>query len=296
MTAIPLGLLTALGWGLGDFYGGVASRRWPSLLVILGSKGIASLVLLAVIILRSSGLQLSTDLAWAMLAGSIDSIALLGFYQLLSRGNMSISAPVTALLAAVVPMLFGIITSGLPGAVKIIGIAFALTAILLFGYTSPDRYDPVRRKITFQILIQPIWVGVVFGTALICLDQVENPDVFAPLLVLRMAALSTLLFALLTRPNLQRPIRAIWKQKGAMQEALANGAKLMAFIGLADISATAAFILATQLGNLTIIAVLASLYPAVTVLLAHFIDQERLQWEQLVGLGFCLTAIALISV
>lgn len=296
MTGNLLGLLTALGWGLGDFFGGVASRRWPSMLVILGSKGIATLVLLVMIILHSRALQLSADLTWAMLAGSIDSIALLGFYQLLSRGNMSISAPVTALLAAVVPMIFGIISSGLPGAVNIIGIAFALTAILLFGYTPADRYDPSRRKITFRILIQPIWVGVVFGTALICLDQVENPDVFAPLLVLRMAALSTLLLALLIRPNLQRPILAIWNQKGAMQETLASGVKIMAFIGLVDITATATFILATQLGSLTIIAVLGSLYPAVTVLLAHLIDQERLQREQMVGLGFCLTAIALISV
>ncbi len=296
MTGILLGLLTAMGWGLGDFFGGVASRRWPSLLVILGSKGIATLALLVVLILRNTSLQLSTDLAWAMLAGSIDSLALLGFYQLLSRGNMSISAPLTALTVAVVPMLFGIFTTGLPTAIKIIGIAFALVAILLFGYTPGDRDAPARRNIKFPMLIQPIWVGVIFGTALICLDQVENPDVLAPLLFLRIAALSTLLLALFTRPNVQRPVLAIWNQKGALRETFTAGAKIMAFIGLVDISATGAFILATQWGSLTIIAVLGSLYPAVTVMLAHFIDHERLQRQQLLGLGFCLTAIALISV
>ena len=296
MTGILLGLLTALGWGLGDFFGGVASRRWPSLLVILVSKGIATLGLLVVLIVRNTHLPLSADLAWAMLAGSIDSLALMGFYQLLSRGNMSISAPLTALLVAVVPMLFGILTTGLPTTVKIVGIAFALVAILLFGYSPGDRDAPTRRNIKFSTLFQPIWVGVVFGAALICLDQVENPDVFAPLLFLRIAALSTLLLALFFRPNFQRPILAIWNHKGALRETFTAGAKIMAFIGLVDISATGAFILATQSGSLTIIAVLGSLYPAVTVMLAHFIDHERLQGQQLWGLGFCLTAIALISV
>ncbi len=296
MTGILLGLLTALGWGLGDFYGGVASRRWPSLLVILGSKGIATMMLLVVLILRSSALIWSADLAWAMLAGSIDSIALLGFYQLLSRGNMSISAPITALLATTVPVLFGIITTGLPGSVQIIGIAFALVAILLIGHSPTKPDDPNRRKVYLQILIQPIWVGIIFGSALICLDQVENPDVFAPLLTLRIAAISTLLLSFTLRPTLRRPILAIWNQKGAMRETFTAGTKLMAFIGLVDISATGAFILATQLGSLTIIAALGSLYPAVTVLLARFIDKERLHHGQLVSLVLCFMAITLISV
>lgn len=295
MTGILLGLLTALGWGMGDFFGGVASRRWPSLLVILGSKGIATIALLVVLILRNSGLKLSTDLAWAMLAGSIDSIALLGFYQLLSRGNMSISAPFTVLLAMTVPMLFGIITTGLPGILQIFGIGFALAAILLIGYTPPASDDPGRSKIDLRILIQPIGLGVIFGTALICLDQVNHPDVLAPLLALRFAALSTLLLALFTRPNLQRPILAIWNRKGAMRETFTAGAKFMAFIGLVDISATGAFILATQQGSLTIIAALGSLYPAVTVLLARFINNEKLRLGQQAGLVLCLTAIVLIS-
>ena len=296
MTGILLGLLTALGWGLGDFYGGVASRRWPSLLVILGSKGIATMMLLVVLILRSSALIWSADLAWAMLAGSIDSIALLGFYQLLSRGNMSISAPITALLATTVPVLFGIITTGLPGSVQIIGIAFALVAILLIGHSPTKPDDPNRRKVYLQILIQPIWVGIIFGSALICLDQVDHPDVFTPLLALLIAAIITLLLSSLLRPTMRRPILAIWNQKGVMRETFAAGTKLMAFIGLVDISATGAFILATQLGSLTIIAVLGSLYPAVTVLLARFIDKERLHHGQLVGLVLCFMAIALISV
>lgn len=295
MGGLALGMLAALGWGIGDFYGGIASRRWPPLLVVLGSMGIATLVLLAALLLRGSALILSEDLAWALGSGAIASVAILGFYHLLAKGNMSVNAPITALTATTIPVFFGITTSGLPGTWQILGILLALVAIVLIGFNPSNRTDPHPRTAVLHTLTQPILVGGIFGFCIICLGQVKTSDVFAPLLALRIAGMSTLLLSLLLRPATRRPILALWQQKETARATFAPGLKLMALIGLSDLFGTGAFILASQTSALTIIAVLGSLYPAVTVLLARFIDKEYLQRSQLVGLVFCFVAIVLIS-
>ncbi len=295
MGGLALGMLAALGWGVGDFYGGIASRRWPPLLVVLGSMIIATFVLVIVLLLRGTGLNLTEDLAWAMISGAIASIALLGFYHILARGNMSVSAPLTALMATSVPVLFGIITSGLPGTAQIIGIAVALVAIVLIGYTRNDNTGHSSGRSTLRTLLEPILVGTIFGFCLVCLNQVRTNDVFAPLLALRIAGMSTLVISLLLRPATRRPIIALWRQKEAARAAFAPGLRIMTLIGVSDLGATGAFLLASQISALTIIAVLGSLYPAVTVLLARFVDKEQLHRGQLVGLVLCFSAIALIS-
>ena len=295
MGGLALGMLAALGWGIGDFYGGVASRRWPPLLIVLGSMIIATLALVGVLLLRGTTLNLTEDLAWALLSGAIGSMALLGFYHLLARGNMSVSAPLTALMATSVPVIFGIITSGLPGTMQIIGIGVALLAIVLIGYSRKENRGPDTQRSTLQVLLQPIMVGAIFGCCLICLNQVRTTDVFMPLLSLRIAGMSTLTLSLLLRPATRRPILALWQQKEAARENLAPGIKFMALIGISDLSATGAFILASQVSTLTIIAVLGSLYPAFTVLLARFLDKETIYRNQLLGLLLCLVAITLIS-
>ena len=295
MGGLALGMLAALGWGIGDFYGGVASRRWPPLLIVLGSMIIATLVLVSVLLLRGTTLNMTDDLAWALLSGAIGSMALLGFYHLLARGNMSVSAPLTALMATSVPVIFGIITSGLPGTTQIIGIGVALLAIVLIGYSRKENRGRDAQRSTLQILLQPIIVGTVFGFCLICLNQVRTTDVFAPLLSLRIAGLCTLTLSLLLRPATRRPILALWQEREAARENFAPGIKFMALIGISDMSATGAFILASQVSTLTIIAVLGSLYPAITVLLARFLDKETIYRNQLAGLVLCLAAITLIS-
>lgn len=295
MGGLAFGLLAALGWGVGDFYGGVASRRWPPLLVILGSMIISTLTLIVVLLIRGPALPLRDDFFWALLTGAVASLALLGFYHLLARGNMAVRAPLTALMATSVPVLFGIITTGLPGTVQILGIVIALIAIVLIANSRMEDRDQSSPSSTLPNLLEPILVGAIFGVCLIFLNQIRTTDLFGPLLVLRIAGISTLVLALLFRPATRRPILALWRQKGAAREAFAPGLKYMALIGLSDLGGTGAYMLASQISSLTIIAVLGSLYPAVTVMLARYLDKESLQRSQLLGLVFCLVAIALIS-
>lgn len=296
MGGLALGILAALGWGIGDFYGGIASRRFPPLLVALGSMCCATPILLAALLLRGSALTLSQDLLWALVTGSLGACGLIGFYHLLARGNMAVNAPLTALTATSIPVVFGIANDGLPGPLRVVGIALALCAILLISQ-SPGVTDSGdgRPRLSGRLLLEPMVVGGIFGVCLVCLDQVNTRDVFAPLLVLRIAGISTLLLVLLLRPATRRPIIALWRQKEAARNTFAPGLRLMALIGTSDLGATGAFMLAAQLGNLTIIAVLGSLYPAVTVLLARLLDKERLSYQQLLGLAFCFGAITLIS-
>ena len=292
MTGILLGLLTALGWGVGDFYGGVASRRWPPLLVVLGSMMLATLCLLSVMLFRGYVIDISGDLFWAMSAGALGVFSLTGFFRLLARGNMAVSAPLTALTTAIVPVVFGIVSSGWPELTQLIGIILALVAIPLVAQGTGDTsFYYTLRKSTLMIL-EPILVGVGFGIGLICLDQIDTRDLLAPLLIQRLTSIPLLLLILWLSPGKRLALQG---GIGPLFSAIRPALFWLILIGFCDTAANGAFILATQLGELTIAAVVGSLHPAVTVVMARFIDQEQLRRVQSAGLGLSLVAIVLIS-
>ena len=292
MTGILLGLSAALGWGVGDFYGGVVSRRWPPLLVVLGSMTLATLCLLGVLLLRGGTFDIGDDLSWAMAAGALGVFSLTGFFRLLARGNMAVSAPLTALTTAIVPVVFGIVSGGWPDATQLVGIVMALVAIPLVaqGAGGADAYSSARDSV--RTLLEPVAVGVGFGIGLICLDQIDTRDLLAPLIIQRLTAIPLLLLILW----LSRGRRlALQQGTGAIVAAIRPALGWLLLIGISDTVGNGAFILAAQLGGLTIAAVIGSLHPAVTVLMARFVDQEQLRRAQSVGLTLSLTAIVLIS-
>ena len=292
MTGILLGLLTALGWGVGDFYGGVVSRRWPSLLVVLGSMVLATLVLIGAILIRGTGIHIGDDLIWAMTAGAIGVFSLTGFFRLLSRGNMAVSAPLTALTTAIVPVVFGIASSGWPSPTQSAGITIALFAIPLVAQGSgATSFYHTMRNAPLKIL-EPILVGVGFGVGLICLDQIDTRDLLAPLLIQRLTSIPLLLLILWWSPGRRL---ALQQGFGPIITAIRPAIIWLIIIGFCDTTANGAFILATQLGELTIAAVVGSLHPAVTVVMARFIDKEQLRRAQSAGLILSFISIVLIS-
>ena len=292
MTGILLGLLTALGWGVGDFYGGVVSRRWPPLLVVLGSMMLATLCLLSVMLFRGYVIDIGGDLFWAMSAGALGVFSLTGFFRLLARGNMAVSAPLTALTTAIVPVVFGIASSGWPVPTQLIGILTALIAIPLVaqGAGNENFYESFRDSP--RIILEPILVGVGFGIGLICMDQIDTRDLLAPLLIQRLTAIPLLLLILWLSPGRRLALQG---GIGPLVTAIRPALLWLLLIGFCDTAANGSFILATQLGELTIAAVIGSLHPAVTVVMARFIDQEQLRRVQSAGLGLSLVAIVLIS-
>ncbi len=292
MGDIVLGLFAALGWGVGDFYGGIVSRRWPPLLVVLGSMTLATLILLSALLLRGGALDIGDDLFWAMTAGALGVFSLTGFFRLLARGNMAVSAPLTSLTTAIVPVVFGIVSGGWPGTAQLVGIAMALVAIPLVaqGAGGAAAYHSARDSV--RALLEPVAVGVGFGIGLICLDQIDTRDLLAPLLIQRLTAIPLLLLILWLSPGRHL---ALQQGKGAIVAAIRPALGWLALIGISDTVGNGAFILATQLGGLTIAAVIGSLHPAVTVLLARLVDKEQLRRAQSAGLALSLVSIVLIS-
>ena len=292
MTAILLGLVASLGWGVANFYGGIASRRWPPIFITLFSYICELFILLGIALLRGANFDIGDDLFWAMAAGSLAVISISWFFHLLARGNMALTAPLTALTYAIVPVLFGFITIGWPKYTQLAGIGIALLAIPLMAHGSSNvRIESIWRH-SLRLLGSPLLAGIGFGLVLICLDQIEASDLLAPLIVARSTG-SPLLLLILWLSMRQR--QTDQSGVGTLLAALRPALVYVLVIGVGDIIAYGAFIQAARLGGITIAAVMSSLPPAVTVLMARIIDKEQPRREQVAGLALSLVAIALIS-
>ena len=292
MTAILLGLVASLGWGVANFYGGIASRRWPPIFITLFSYICELFILLGIALLRGANFDIGDDLFWAMAAGSLAVISISWFFHLLARGNMALTAPLTALTYAIVPVLFGFITIGWPKYTQLAGIGIALLAIPLMAHGSSSvRIESIWRH-SLRLLGSPLLAGIGFGLVLICLDQIEASDLLAPLIVARSTG-SPLLLLILWLSMRQRQIDQ--SGVGTLLAALRPALVYVLVIGVGDIIAYGAFIQSARLGGITIAAVMSSLPPAVTVLMARIIDKEKPRREQVAGLALSLVAIVLIS-
>ncbi len=292
MTAILLGLVASLGWGVANFYGGIASRRWPPIFITLFSYICELFILLGIALLRGANFDIGDDLFWAMAAGSLAVISISWFFHLLARGNMALTAPLTALTYAIVPVLFGFITIGWPKYTQLAGIGIALLAIPLMAHGSSNvRIESIWRH-SLRLLGSPLLAGIGFGLVLICLDQIEASDLLAPLIVARSTG-SPLLLLILWLSMRQR--QTDQSGVGTLLAALRPALVYVLVIGVGDIIAYGAFIQSARLGGITIAAVMSSLPPAVTVLMARIIDKEKPRREQVAGLALSLVAIALIS-
>ena len=292
MTAILLGLVASLGWGVANFYGGIASRRWPPIFITLFSYICELFILLGIALLRGANFDIGDDLFWAMAAGSLAVISISWFFHLLARGNMALTAPLTALTYAIVPVLFGFITIGWPKYTQLAGIGIALLATPLMAHGSSSvRIESIWRH-SLRLLGSPLLAGIGFGLVLICLDQIEASDLLAPLIVARSTG-SPLLLLILWLSMRQRQIDQ--SGVGTLLAALRPALVYVLVIGVGDIIAYGAFIQSARLGGITIAAVMSSLPPAVTVLMARIIDKEKPRREQVAGLALSLVAIVLIS-
>ena len=292
MTAILLGLVASLGWGTANFYGGIASRRWPPIFITLYSYICELLILLGIALLRGANFDIGDDLFWAMAAGSLAVVSIAWFFHQLAQGNMALTAPLTALTYAIVPVLFGIFTIGWPKYTQLAGIGIALLAIPLMAQGSSSVRIESSWRYSLRLLGSPILAGIGFGLVLIFINQVESSDLLPPLVVARSTG-SPLLMLILWLSMRQR--QSDQSSVGTLIAALRPALVYVLVIGVGDIIAYGAFIQSARLGGITIAAVMSSLPPAVTVLMARIIDKEKPRREQVAGLALSLVAIVLIS-
>jgi drug/metabolite transporter (DMT)-like permease len=270
-----LGLLSALTWGSGDFAGGLLSRRAPVLGVVAGSQLVGTIAALILAAARSEPVPHGTDLAWAVAAGTMGVIGITSLYRGLAVGRMGVVAPATGVLAAVVPVVAGFVLQGVPRTEAVAGIGVALVAVVLVT-RAPGHDDGRRSGIEWGLL-----AGIGIGGFNTCVGQLSGAGAFGPLVIIRLVEAAILVATIVSG-------RRAWRiPRGLLGPLVA--------VGLLDMGGNGAFILAVQAGQLAIAAMLSSLYPVVTVLLAIVVLRERVTRAHVAGIALTGLAIGLIA-
>jgi drug/metabolite transporter (DMT)-like permease len=270
-----LGLVSAIAWGAGDFGGGMLSRRAPLFGVVALTQVVGMFAALALAIGRGEPVPQGADLAWAAAAGTCGVVGMTSLYRGLAEGRMGVVAPTTGVLGAVVPVLFGFLTQGVPRPAALVGVVVALVAVVLVT-RAPGHGDGRPSGIEWALL-----AGTAIGGFSIAIGQLSGVGAFGPLVVIRLVQ-TVILFGLIVS----------WRQPWRLPRAMVGRTML---VGLLDMTGNAAFILAIQAGTLAIAAVLSSLYPVVTVLLAIAVLRERVTRSHVAGVALTAVAIALIG-
>jgi uncharacterized membrane protein len=267
-------LTAATCWGSADFSGGLATRRSDAYRSVLISYSVGLIALTIIALARGEAFTNAADLGWGAVAGLSGMLGLVFLFRGFAAGRMGIVAPVSAVLATAIPVIFNALTEGLPDNLILAGFGVAIAGIWLLSRPEELGMRPVG-------LGMAIVAGLGFGGFFIALDQIGSTAVFWPLVAGRVAScLVLIVFILATRQPLQLRQTPF---------------KLLTLAGLLDAAGNLFFLLAVQNGRLDIAAVLASLYPAVTAILARLTIKERMTRLQMIGVSAAMLAIVLIT-
>jgi drug/metabolite transporter (DMT)-like permease len=272
--AVAFGLTSAATFGVGDFIGGLATRRTSVRTVVLISHGVGLILLVLLALIRAEPAPLPADIAWGAAAGIAGQLGVIALYRAMAIGQMGIAAPVTAVLSAALTALVGMLTQGMPDLVHLIGFALALVGVWIISRPEGTAGRPAGLGLA-------IVGGLCFGGFFVLLAQIHQDAVFWPLAVARLASIVVQLAIAVASRGIVRP---------------AAGLLIMIVLsGAMDAAGNVFFVLAEQSGRLDVAGVLASLYPATTVLLAFWILKERMTRVQRVGVLMALVAVPLIA-
>ena len=280
---ILLAFSSALAYGAADFIGGAGSRRSSSWQVVLVGQIAGALVMVAAGLLLP-GSPVASDFAWALLAGGGSATGSIFLFRGLARGRMGLVAPISAVGAAVLPVLVGAAVGERPGWLIWIGMVAALPGIWMVsrdGASDPPVGGVDRAAATRGALVDGVLAGAGFGILFAALAQISDR---AGLLPLAANQLVGAILTLVVAAGLKQPWRP---NRGAVASGTASG--VLGALG------TLAFMVAIGMTSLGIAGVLASLYPAITVLLAASLLGERIGNGQRTGIGVCTVAVAAIA-
>ena len=277
MTAL-LAVTSALLVGGADFLGGLMSRRVSAARLAAWAQ-LAGLVLaVPAALLVGAERMTGADAAWSAGSGAAVGIGLLLFYTSMTRGLISLVAPITAVTGAIVPVVYALASGERPGTAAITGIVLAVAAIALVSLGSGERSVVPGR---LGALPLACGAGIFFGLFYVCLARVHEDAGLWPIVLSRVTS-ATVLVALAL----------------ALTGGLALGRSYVppvVVIGALEVGAGVTVLLALQRGPVSVASVLASLYPVTTTLLAALVLRERLRGLQLVGVALALLAVTLIS-
>ncbi|MEO9171382.1 MAG: DMT family transporter [Candidatus Baltobacteraceae bacterium] len=277
MATVVLSIFAALFYGAADFCGGLATKRTTVFSVTVLSQASGFVVLLALVPFFP-GHATPVDYVWGTLAGVCGGLGLALLYHALSIGKMGVVSPITAVLAAALPLGAGIFRGEHLSFLQIAGIALALVAIVLISLsTEPDG----KREFSTTGVREAIVSGIAIGGFYLFISYSHPGAGLHGLLAARIA--STLCLAIVAAGI------------GASLIPKNGTVPLIVFGGVIDMSANALYVLATFHGYLSIAVVLTSLYPASTVFLARLVLKERLALVQKFGVALALAGVTLIA-
>ncbi len=282
--AVVLALLSSVLWGASDFLGGLLSRRRAAALVVGASQAVG-LVAITLVALPSGAFDDPTGyLPWAVGAGLAGLVGLVCFYAALASGTMGVVSPIAA-LGVVVPVLVGLARGERPEVVQLVGIAVAIVGVVLAS--GPELAGRAGAR--------PVLLAVVaalgFGLALLFIAEGSRSSTLMTLVTMRATSVSVSALALAVA------VRRVsgGRLEGHRLRLDRADLPLVAVIGIGDVGANLAFGLASTRDDVSVVAVLGSLYPVVTVLLARVVLRERLGPAQTAGVALALGGVALIA-
>ncbi|MEV8267033.1 EamA family transporter [Microbacterium sp. NPDC076911] len=315
MFSASLALLGALFYGSADFLGGLAARRLRSI-VVTAIAAASGLMAFAVVQLFVGGAWTASDVGWGIAAGVVGVVALMLLYACLAIGPMSILSPLTAVVSAIAPMLFGLFAKGETlSVVGYLGLAVVLVAVVLVGFIPGEK--TVRPSI--RGVVMAVGSGLAIGGFLIIIDQTSAESGLIPLIVGR--ATNTLITGVIIAAIVVMAVRRGNRASSALDAsgfavggtptghvdlehatgpiAIAitrrNAVLLAVGCGVLDATANALILLGLRVGDLTVVSALTALYPAGTILLAAVVLRERVAPVQWVGLALALTAGGMLA-
>jgi len=274
IASTAFGLAAATAWGVADFSGGIASRRYHLFGVLIVSQGMGLLFMASFALVSSEPFPALSSLGYGVAAGLAAAVGGAALYQALSVGQMGVASPVTAVLVAAVPVLFGAFRQGLPSLFQFSGLGVGMVALWLISRPEASR---VHWNITMALL-----AGLGFGVFLVLLSQAGTNAVFWTLSTVRGISLLLMLGI------------SVLRRQGSIPSFRALPLTLLA--GTLDVTGSVFFMLAVAAGRLDIAAVLSSLYPVATALLARQVLRERVTRTQGVGIAAALVAVSLIAI
>ena len=274
-------MLSAASWGSGDFAGGLSSRKVGAYRAVFFADFFGLLILVFASFFYREGFPSVNRTIVSALGGMLGTLGLLILYYSLSKGQMSIAAPISALFAALLPVIVGGITEGLPSLLQLIGFVVALAAVWLISQGNSGEKFSLRRLADLRL---PLLAGLGFGSYFILMHiAVKDSDATLwPMIISRLGGTVLLgLIILMRRESMGVP-------RGAWTVVLLNATL--------DLTGNLFYILASKTGRLDIAAILSSLYPGATVILAWVILRERIKLPQWMGILAALLAIVLFTV
>jgi drug/metabolite transporter (DMT)-like permease len=282
---IIFGLLAAATYGAADFIGGRVSRRADVFTVVLLSQLLGAIPLLIALPFFAEAPASPSALAWGAAAGIGGGTGVLLLYRGLAVGRMTVVAPITGVVAAAAPVIFGLAIGERPGPIALVGVGIALISVALVSSAPPpvaaENDVEIGAPVSTSRSVPPaIGAGLSFGAFFIFLDRAQETAGIWPLISMRAASIGLVaVLALALRRPMRPPPGTIAGIGGS---------------GVLDVSANVFYLLATRSGLLSVVAVLTSMYPAVTVVLARALLNERFVATQLMGLALAAASIVLI--